>query len=155
MQPRSILFAGRRNAARSLIAESCFNAADVAEWRAFSAGWSPGEAADREALSVLKNNGLPSEGLQPKAIELFFLEGAPRIDLCIFMDENSLGIALPDHGNAICWRVPDPSLDPSPAAYLRVLDLVGHAIAGLIVSGSIEPRFPVAAVTPACNSHAA
>ena len=155
MQPRSILFAGRRNAARSLIAESCFNAADVAGWRAFSAGWSPCESADGHALAVLRDNGLPSEGLQPKAMELFCLAGAPQIDLCVFLDANAPEIALPDHSRSICWHIPDPQSDPSPNAYARVLDLIGHGIAGLIISGEIELRYPPMPAFPMRANHAA
>ncbi|MEZ5871350.1 MAG: hypothetical protein R3D32_05810 [Nitratireductor sp.] len=155
MQTRSVLFAGRRNAARSVIAEACFNAAEIPGWRAFSAGWATADKVDQSAIRVLRENRLPVEGLQPKSIELFALAGAPQIDLCIHLDMNAPEFELAGNHRKLCWHVPDPKDDPSPKAYAKVLDLVGHAIAGLIVSGDITPRFPELALPDVSTSRAA
>ena len=130
MPVRSVLFVGRRNAARSVIAESCFNAAQIAGWRAFSAGWQISGAVDRHALAVLAKNGFPVDSLSPKPIDIFRQPGAPQIDLVAFLDE----VLPPEVAAFPCpceyWRIPDPFAAADPRiTYKATLDLIVQRIA--------------------------
>lgn len=138
MDIRSVLFVGRRNAARSIMAESCFNAAAIPAWRAFSAGWQPEERADTKALRVLAQAGFPTNSFGPKPMAIFRQPGAPQIDLCIFLDAE-----LPDDvdlypGAREFWRIADPrSARNVDQAYRQALDTVATRIGELILSGRL------------------
>ncbi|GIL00506.1 MAG: hypothetical protein BroJett030_04050 [Alphaproteobacteria bacterium] len=138
MQIRSVLFVGRRNAARSIMAESCFNAAAIPGWRAFSAGWQPEAKADARALRLLEQGGFPADGLLPKPVAIFRQPGAPQIDLSVFLDAELPSDVAAYPGLREFWRVPDPSggADPNPA-YREALDAIATRIGELILSGRL------------------
>ena len=87
MHIHSVLFIGRRNAARSIMAEACFNSASIIGWRAFSAGWQSQSGVDHLALKVLDQHGFPVDALYSKPDDIFRQAGAPDVDLCIFLDD--------------------------------------------------------------------
>jgi len=135
---RSVLFTGRRNAARSVMAETCFNAAMIPGWRAFSGGWQPQMEIDPLALKVLAANGFPVDSLSSKPVEIFTQTGAPAVDLCVFLD-----VHLPDDaegypGEHLHWSVPDPSNgEAGKAGYEAALTLITARISTLILSGRL------------------
>jgi protein-tyrosine-phosphatase len=147
MRIRSVLFVGRRNAARSVMAESCFNAAAIPGWRAFSAGWQPQQRADATALRVLAQGGFPVDSLDPKPIAIFRQPGAPQIDLCVFLDTELPGDIASYPATREYWRVADPShAAHSIRAYKAALESVTARIGELILSGRlfVEGNLPLA-----------
>ena len=138
MRIRSVLFVGRRNAARSIMAESCFNAVAIPIWRAFSAGWQPEEKPDAGALRALARAGFPTDSFGPKPMAIFRQAGAPLIDLCIFLDDELPPDADSYPGKREYWRIPDPAgRADDEAAYREVLDMVTARIGELILSGRL------------------
>lgn len=147
MRIRSVLFVGRRNAARSLMAEACFNAAAIPAWRAFSAGWQPQANADRMALRVLEEAGFPADSLSPKPIDIFRQPGGPAIDLCVFLDHELPGDIGSYPAMREYWRVGDPhGATNARGAYGVALNSVTAHISDLILSGRLadEGRLPLA-----------
>jgi len=143
MRIRSILFIGRRNAARSLMAECCLNAADMPGWRAFSAGWQPADKADPKALAALAAAGFPTGGLQPKPLAIFRQAGAPQIDLSVFLDGVTPGEVAAFPGQREIWPIACPGRIDSTAAYREALDAVAARIGGLILSGRLAQVDPL------------
>lgn len=138
MALRSVLFVGRRNAARSVMAETCFNAAKIHGWRAFSAGWQTGAQVDAQAIRVLSSRGFPTDSLTPKPVAIFRQPGAPVIHLCVFMDET----LPPDVGDYPAqreyWHVPDPAQPMAgKSAHEIALDDIMRRISGMILSGRL------------------
>jgi len=138
MEIRSVLFVGRRNAARSVMAETCFNAAEIPGWRAFSAGWQTEHSVDRTAVKTLAVNGFPTDTLSSKPVAIFLQAGAPEIDLCVFMDED----LPPDVGNYPAarqyWKIPDPSRAKDvKAAHQKALESIMEKISMLVISGTL------------------
>lgn len=147
---RSILFVGRRNAARSVMAETCFNSAVIGGWRAFSAGWQPQLEIDPLALRVLSSNGFPVDALSSKPVEVFRQAGAPQIDLCVFLDEVLPRDACDYPGEHAHWSVADPSASASKAGaaaladYQSALTVVTARVSALVLSGRLDCPAPVA-----------
>lgn len=145
MHIRSLLFVGRRNAARSIMAEACFNTAAVTGWRAFSAGWQTQHQVDSMALRTLAKQNFPTDALYSKPVDIFLQEGAPAIDLCVFMDNHLPHDAGDYPGETEHWRIANPhgKTDVS-LAYAQTLDLVTERISDLILSGRLyRPREPL------------
>lgn len=147
MRMRTLLFVGRRNAARSVMAETCFNAAGIAGWRAFSAGWQTQNSVDRQALAVLEANGFATDALSSKPVAIFRQAGAPGIDYCVFLDD----ILPPDiadyPGPRDYWRIADPSFDAGRgAAYQAALAEISRQVALLAVSGRLLELAPELAI---------
>lgn len=147
MGMRTLLFVGRRNAARSVMAETCFNAAGIAGWRAFSAGWQTQNSVDRQALAVLEANGLATDALTSKPVAIFRQAGAPAIDYCVFLDE----ILPPDvadyPGPRDFWRIADPSREAGRGgAYEKALGEISRRVALLAASGRLLELAPELAI---------
>lgn len=145
MHIRSLLFIGRRNAARSIMAEACFNTAGVTGWRAFSAGWQTEHEVDKATLRTLSTQGFPTDALYSKPVDIFLQEGAPQIDLCVFMDSDLPPDADNYPGEAEHWRIANPfSKRRVPSAYEEALGLVTTRISDLILSGRLfRPKHPL------------
>jgi arsenate reductase (thioredoxin) len=141
MQIRSVLFIGQRNAARSIMAETCFNAAGLVGWRAFSAGWQTQLSIDAMTLRVLGEQGFPTDTLSSKPVDIFRQQGAPDIELSVFMDERLPADVASYPGRTEHWRVDNPhGVDAGLAAYREALRVVTARISDLILSGRL-PKF--------------
>jgi protein-tyrosine-phosphatase len=135
---RSVLFVGRRNAARSVMAETCFNSAAIHGWRAFSAGWQTGPQIDRQTIRALRARGFPTDTLAPKPVDIFLQPGAPLINLCVFMDEQPPRDISQYPARQEFWHVQDPSgSGDANAAYALVLDEVSRRISCMILAGRL------------------
>lgn len=143
MEINSLLFVGRRNAARSIMAETCFNAAGFTGWRAFSAGWQTQHRVDRLAISVLASQGFETDSLSSKPVAIFRQAGAPAIHRCIFLDD-LLPPDVEDYpGPREYWRIEDPSAAADRrAAYEAALAEVCERVGELVLSGRLIPRSP-------------
>jgi len=146
MRIQSVLFVGRRNAARSVMAEICFNAAAIPTWRAFSAGWQPANGVDRLALRALAEGGFPSDPVTPKPVGIFLQPGAPKIDLCVFLDTELPNDIASYPAAREFWRIGDPSGAGNKGsgaggskreAYREALTSVTGRMSDLIVSGRL------------------
>ena len=145
MHIRSVLFVGRRNAARSVMAEICFNAAALPGWRAFSAGWQPADEVDRHAIKALAAEGFPVDAVTPKPIDIFLQPGAPRVDLCVFLDRHLPSDIASYPAVRQFWQIADPSKG-GPAAYRDTLTEITGRMSELILSGKLAGMddFPLA-----------
>jgi protein-tyrosine-phosphatase len=138
MEFRSILFVGQRNAARSIMAETCFNAAAIVGWRAFSAGWQTQLSIDPMTLRLLAKQGFPTDSLSSKPVDIFRQAGAPAIDLCIFLDERLPADAASYPGMKEYWRIADPQgAEREFPAYENALAKINKKISDLILSGRL------------------
>jgi arsenate reductase (thioredoxin) len=138
MEFQSILFVGQRNAARSIMAETCFNSAAIIGWRAFSAGWQTQLSIDPMTLRVLAVQGFPTDSLSSKPVDIFRQTGAPKIDLCIFLDERLPTDAGLYPGQKEYWRIANPcGAGHELRAYQDALRLVTVRISDLFLSGRL------------------
>jgi protein-tyrosine-phosphatase len=113
-KPINVLFLCTHNSARSILAEAMLNQLGQGRFKAFSAGSSPRENQQPNpmALDVLRNAGVPTEGLRSKSWAEFAEPDAPRMDLVITVCDNAAGEACPywpGHPATAHWGYADPS----------------------------------------------
>lgn len=121
-QLRRILFVGRWNATRSIMAEAIANRFGTTEFRAHSAGMSPGGAVDPLAESLLRRRGYETEGLFSKHWQEFHPATTPW-DAVICLSTRATGTAtpyLPAARVEAIWAIADPSTLRAQAADLAV-----------------------------------
>ncbi|MFW2178361.1 MULTISPECIES: arsenate reductase ArsC [unclassified Moraxella] len=82
-EPYGVLFLCKHNASRSLMAEAILNKAGAGRFVAYSAGLEPSRHAHPYTLQVLEDEGFDVENLQPKSVQQFLGEDAPKIDMVI------------------------------------------------------------------------
>lgn len=92
-QPYHVLFLCKHNASRSLMAEAILNKVGNGKFHAYSAGTEPSDTAHPYTLEVLREEGFDVANLQPKSVQDFLEENAPKIDmvigLCSSLQEDS------------------------------------------------------------------
>lgn len=110
--PYNILFLCTHNSARSILAEALLNHMGGGRFQAFSAG-SEGEPGPKPlALKVLRDEGIPTEGLRSKTWDEFAEPGAPVMDMVISVCDDAAGEVCPVWpGQPITahWGIEDPS----------------------------------------------
>jgi arsenate reductase len=105
---RSVLFLCTGNSCRSILAEATFNALAGAEWRAMSAGSHPTGRVHPRSLALLRQEGIPTEGLFSKS----WTDLSVTPDLVITVCDDAAGEACPAYlGPAlrVHWGVEDPA----------------------------------------------
>jgi len=110
----NVLFLCTHNSARSILAEALLNHMGKGHFRAYSAGSSPRENQQPNALGleVLRAAGISTEGLRSKSWDEFALPDAPVMDLVITVCDNAAGEACPfwpGHPATAHWGYADPS----------------------------------------------
>jgi protein-tyrosine-phosphatase len=110
----NVLFLCTHNSARSILAEALLNHIGDGRFRAFSAGSHPREQQQPNpmALMVLKDAGVPTDGLRSKSWDEFAGDGAPVMDLIITVCDNAAGETCPvwpGHPATAHWGYADPS----------------------------------------------
>jgi protein-tyrosine-phosphatase len=110
----NVLFLCTHNSARSILAEAILNHIGKGRFQAFSAGSSPRENQQPNALGlqVLKNAGMSIEGMRSKSWDEFARPDAPHMDLVITVCDNAAGEVCPywpGQPATAHWGYPDPS----------------------------------------------
>lgn len=104
----NILFLCTGNSCRSIIAEALFNSMAPAGMTAQSAGSNPAGYVHPRALAVLKEAGLPTEGLSSKSWNNLLEKPDAAITLCA----DAAGEACPLYFGKVVrshWGMPDPA----------------------------------------------
>lgn len=110
----NILFLCTHNSARSILAEATLNHIGHGRFKAWSAGSSPrdNQRPNPLGLQVLKEAGIPTEGLYSKSWDAFAQADAPQMDLIITVCDNAAGEVCPiwpGHPATAHWGYADPS----------------------------------------------
>ena len=137
-KPLNVLFLCTHNSARSILAEALLNHMGAGRFQAFSAGSSPRDSQQPNplALQVLREAGVPTEGLRSKSWDVFAGPDAPAMDLVITVCDNAAGEVCPywpGHPATAHWGYPDPSevqgtAEERLAAFRRTLHAMRHRI---------------------------
>ncbi|TCZ57313.1 arsenate reductase ArsC [Roseicella aquatilis] len=111
-QVYNLLFLCTGNSARSILAESLMEHHGAGRCRGFSAGSFPKGAVRPEALRLLREAGLRTEGLRSKSWDEFTAPGAPVMDFVFTVCDQAAGEACPvwpGHPVTAHWGIPDPA----------------------------------------------
>lgn len=115
----NVLFLCSGNSARSILAESLMDHWGARRFRSFSAGSFPKGEVRPEALRVLAEAGLRTEGLRSKSWHDFAGPCAPVMDFVFTVCDQAAGEVCPIWpGQPVTahWGIPDPAaVDGSPA----------------------------------------
>jgi arsenate reductase len=132
MSTRNVLFLCTGNSARSVMAEVLLNHWGKGKFRAYSAGSHPKGEVHPMTLALLRELGLPAEGLTSKSWDAFAGKDAPRMDFIITVCDNAAGEVCPVWpGRPITahWGFPDPAAAEGNAEQRgRVFADVYHSI---------------------------
>ena len=111
--PKNVLFLCTGNSARSVLAESLMDHWGQGRFRGFSAGSYPKGAVRPEAVALLKEMGMRSEGLRSKSWDEFAAPGAPVMEFVFTVCDNAAGETCPiwpGHPITAHWGVEDPAI---------------------------------------------
>jgi len=111
VRPLDVLFVCTGNSARSIFAEALANQLGKGKLRAHSAGTHAAPAINPRALALLRQSGLPTDGLRAKSVAEFQGAGAPAFDFVFTVCDRSANEDCPPWpGQPISahWGVPDP-----------------------------------------------
>ncbi|MEA1672558.1 arsenate reductase ArsC [Nitrospirillum sp. BR 11163] len=111
-----VLFVGRVNAGRSMMAEALLRHHAGHRFDAHSAGLTPAGRLNPYALARLRAEGIATHGLAPKSLERFMTPDAPAVDIVITVSElaaTGMAGAWPGQPVTAHWALPDPD----PALY--------------------------------------
>jgi len=111
-RPYNVLFLCTGNSARSILAEAFLNAEGKGRFRAFSAGSFPKGEVNPFSLKLLKQTGLPTDGLRSKNWDEFAKPGAPQMDFVFTVCDQAAGETCPfwpGQPMTAHWGIPDPA----------------------------------------------
>jgi arsenate reductase (thioredoxin) len=108
----NVLFLCTGNSARSILGEVLLSRLGQGRFKAFSAGSMPRGTVHPMALQLLKDEGLPTEGLRSKSWDEFAVPGAPVMDFVFTVCDNAAGEACPiwpGQPMTAHWGIEDPA----------------------------------------------
>lgn len=137
----NVLFLCTGNSARSILAEAIMNHKGRPAFTAYSAGSHPSGAVRPEALALLANANLPTDGLRSKSWDEFAKPDAPKLDFVFTVCDNAANEVCPYWpGQPLTahWGVPDPAAvrgtaDEIERAYRDAFSILDRRI-GLFLS---------------------
>ena len=110
-RPYSVLFLCTGNSARSILGEAILNKIGAVKFVAYSAGSHPKGDVNPYALRLLRQIGLPTEGLRSKSWDEFAATGAPVMDFVLTVCDdaaNEVCPVWPGQPVTAHWGIPDP-----------------------------------------------
>jgi arsenate reductase len=113
----NVLFLCTGNSARSIIGEALLNHVGQGRFRGYSAGSTPKGEVNPMTLRVLREAGIPTEGLRSKAWDEFAAPGAPKMDFVFTVCDNAAGEACPiwpGQPMTAHWGIEDPAAADGP-----------------------------------------
>ncbi len=108
----NVLFLCTGNSVRSIIAERLLDHWGKGRFKGWSAGSQPKGAVHPLAIRLLKQVGLPTEGLRSKGWEEFARPDAPSMDYVFTVCDQAAGEVCPiwpGHPITAHWGIPDPA----------------------------------------------
>ena len=110
--PYNVLFLCTGNSARSILAEAILNKKGAPNFAAYSAGSQPTGSVRPEAIRLLEQANMPTEGLRSKSWEEFSKPGAPPLHFVFTVCDNAANEVCPiwpGQPMTAHWGVPDPA----------------------------------------------
>jgi len=110
----NVLYLCTGNSARSVLAEAITNNLPAGQrtFRGFSAGSHPKGEVNPFALRLLREHGIPVDGLRSKSWDEFALPGAPTMDFVFTVCDQAAGEPCPywpGQPTTAHWGLPDPA----------------------------------------------
>ncbi len=108
----NVLFLCTGNSARSILGEAVLNHLGDGTFHAYSAGSHPMGQVHPMSLEVLKDAGIPTEGLRSKSWDEFAVEGGPQMDFVFTVCDDAAGETCPfwsGHPMTAHWGIEDPA----------------------------------------------
>ncbi len=121
-RPFNVLVLCTGNSARSILAESLFNAIGAGRIAAYSAGSKPQGTPHPEALKVLAANGHETGSARSKNWNEFAKDDSPKMDLIVTVCDNAAAESCPvwpGHPASVHWGLPDPAAATGDAHKVR------------------------------------
>ncbi len=146
--PTAVLFLSTGDSARGILAEALLRNFGGGRFVAFSAGYTPLMHIHPLAKSILDDNGISTDGLQPKGwLDFYHSPRSILVDVIVTLSEEARHNcpAWPGDPVRVHWPVDDPTLASDAAEkesrFLRCFEVLRNRVDSLIKQRA--PKSPV------------